>query len=256
MRRLRQPTDAPSASLPSKPPSDPCGILRVPCYVTEIQADDFGLSMCLLVAFPFLVAAAAIAHGLPPPKIPTPQHVPVAEETFQDEDVESGGGGGGGSGGDGAKLVASSLSASTKSELSTAAPEPAIDSDAAPAPSPSPAAISSDVLSPLPTPAAEAAMDLERAWGHGEEVPLATSVAPIGARSGEDGGNVPYPPAPTEGEANRLEPALVGEREGNDAPCAPPTTLQVCSFPTEESGTAAAEARDDSAYPTVNMPTE
>ncbi|CAM9266029.1 unnamed protein product, partial [Hapterophycus canaliculatus] len=39
-------------------------------FLYHYTSDDFGLSMCLVVACPFLVAAAAIAYRLPDPSVP------------------------------------------------------------------------------------------------------------------------------------------------------------------------------------------
>ncbi|CAN0460796.1 unnamed protein product, partial [Ectocarpus sp. 12 AP-2014] len=48
-------------------------------FLYHYTSDDFGLSMCLVVACPFLVAAAAISYHLPGPATPpspsTPDHI-------------------------------------------------------------------------------------------------------------------------------------------------------------------------------------
>lgn len=53
------------------------------CPCLRAQSDDFGLSVCLLVACPFLVAAAMIAYRLPDPPAPSS---PGATPALGDQD--------------------------------------------------------------------------------------------------------------------------------------------------------------------------
>eukprot|EP00752_Nemacystus_decipiens_P003165 g2929.t1 len=54
-------------------------------FLYHYTSDDFGLSMCLLVACPFLVAAAAIAYRLPDPPAPHSVGAPPSQDEQDDQ---------------------------------------------------------------------------------------------------------------------------------------------------------------------------